>query len=83
MVLQNTMWMLFTVDIHHYMNSVSSKVPCSGDVWVESAAAVLFAEAQLKCSPVEGDKTLSVGQQRRHRLVIDPLLTDDEGLQGC
>lgn len=31
-------------------------VPCSGDVWVESSAAWFFAEAQLKFSPVEGDK---------------------------
>lgn len=33
-------------------------VPCSGDVWVESSAAWFFAEAQLKFSPVEGDKKL-------------------------
>lgn len=54
-------------------------VPCSGDVWVESSAAGFFAEAQLKFSPVEGDKQLSVDQQRSHKLLLvsDPLLLVD------
>lgn len=53
----------------------TSQVPCSGDVWVESSAAGFFAEAQLKFSPVEGDKKLSVDQQRGHKLLLvsDPL----------
>lgn len=42
----------------------------------------LFAEAQLKFSPAEGDKKLSVDQQRRHSLLVsDPLsLIDNERL---
>lgn len=30
--------------------------PCSGDLWVGPAAAGFFAEGQIKCSPVGGDK---------------------------
>lgn len=44
-------------------------VPCSGEVWVESSAAGLFAEEQPQFSPVEGDKNLSVDSTKQAQAV--------------
>lgn len=52
----------------HFSSSII--VPCSGDIFVGSSAAGIFAEVRVKISPVEGNNKLSMVQHRRHKLLL-------------